>query len=412
MVYIVCLSILVVVSCDSDEEIKDDTIKIGGIFPITSEGLAVWSQSVIYGAQLAVDEINEKGLVLGKEIELIVGDGAGVSETAVSVCKDLIAQGCVGIIGPVSSTRTIAVAEEVCIPQKIPLISPSATSSLITDLIDYNMIWRTAPSDAFQGEAAANYAYNNLNKRTAAILYVKGAYGEGLANKFEDRFESLGGSVIKSVGFDDLNNYEDYSFKEVVELLFIDSPELIYLVTFVNSGTIVATTIEANIDLSYSPVFLGCDGNYHADFLPPNSPSSVVEGMVGFISASPTNNPNNIKFGENYKTRYGVEPSAAAAMNIYDAVYLLVYAMLEAGSTDGTDIVSQLGKVSAYGSIININEFDLASTKIAASEDIDYNGASGDVDMDKNGDVTSGTYIIWKIENSVFVQDSIISYPN
>ncbi len=187
MVYIVCITIFMFVSCDSDEETKTETIKIGGIFPISSVGSEFWSQSVIYGTQLAVDEINDKGLVLGKKIEFIVGDGALDSDISISVCEDLIDQGCVAIVGPTSSTRVLDVAQEVCIPQMIPLITPSGTSPAITNLVDNNMIWRTAPSDAFQGEAAANYAFKSLNKKTAAIIYTKGAYGEGLAGMFEDR---------------------------------------------------------------------------------------------------------------------------------------------------------------------------------------------------------------------------------
>ncbi len=410
--YIVCLIVLLFVSCDSDEEIKTETIKIGCVLPITNEGDAAFGQTLLYSAQLAVEEINEKGLVLGRKIELIVGDDSGISDISVSKCKDIINQGCIAIIGPTSSSRTIAVAEQVCIPQMIPLITPSGTSPAITELIDDNMVSRTALSDAFQGEAVANYAYSVLNKRTASILYVKGAYGEGLASKFKDQFESLGGSVINSIGFDNLNNYEDYSFKEDVKLLFREEPDVVYLITYSSSGTIITTTIDANIDLSYEPVLLGCDGNYDTDFLPPNSPVNVVEGMIGFSPSSPASNENNQAFNSNYVTRYESEPSTTYAMNCYDAVYLLVYAMLEAGSTDGTNIVNQLQKVSFGGSVINVNEFDLASSKISAGEDIDYNGASGDLDLDANGDIVNGTYVIWKIENGVFVEDSIITYPN
>ncbi len=400
------------VCCDEEEEIKKETIRIGGIFPLISGGSSVWGQSVAYGSQLAVEEIRAKGLVLGKEIELVVGDDGGDAETAVTVCQDLINQGCVAIVGPTSSSRAIAVAEEVCIPQLIPLITPSGTSPSITGLIDNNMVWRTAPSDAFQGEAAANYAYNVLNKTTAAILYLEGAYGEGLAEMFENSFVNLGGTVLTKVEFEDLESYKSYDFTNKVNLLFSNNPEIVYLITFVSSGIKVTTTIDAQIDLSYEPVLLGCDANYDIDFLPPNSPAEVVEGMIGFSPTSAVDNPNNIAFNSNYLSRFGIDPSTSYAMNSYDAVYLLAYALLEAGSTNSTEIVNQLLKVSSSGSVINVNEFDLASSKIAAGEDIDYNGASGDLDLDANGDIVSGTYVVWKIENSVFVEDSIITYPN
>ena len=96
---------------------------------------------------------------------------------------------------------------------------------------------------------------------------------------------------------------------------------------------------------------------------------------------------------------------------MYDAIYLIAYAMLTSNSTEPNIFKTKLQEVSKDGEVIGINKFAEAKALIEAGTDIDYNGASGKIEFDENGDVSSGTYEIWEVENSTFITKEVISFP-
>lgn len=400
------------ISCKEDEiEETNETIKIGAIFPLTLEGAEASSQSRVNAIKLAVEEINAAGGVMGKELEVIVKDNKYDSILTVTRTKELIDEGCIAIIGPSTSGMSIIAAEQVTIPNNILLITPSGTSPKITDIDDNNLLWRTAPSDAFQGNAAANYAYNILGKKTAGILYTDSYYGNGLATEFTNSWIAAGGTIINNVSYESQNDYSSVDFTNAVNQLFEGNPELIYLITQSEDGIKILNTISANIDLSYFPQILGCDGNHSNDFLPPNTPSDIANGIIGFQPTSASDDTNNQTFTTNYKNKFGENPASAYAANAYDAAYLIAYAILKSNSVVPSEIAAKLVDVSATGEIVNVNDFTNGSNLIKNGTDIDYEGASGSLTLDGNGDVVTGTYTVWKIENDQFVDLTTITYP-
>lgn len=206
------------------------------------------------------------------------------------------------------------------------------------------------------------------------------------------------------------NDYSDYSFADDVNALFSQNPELIYLVTQSEDGTKITTTIGNEIDLSYHPQFLGCDGNRNVDFLPPNSPDEVVDGMIGFQPAA-INDPNRQTYLQNYNNRYGENPASAYAANAYDALYLIAYAMIQADSEIPAEIAAQLITVSSDGTVVGVNDFENGTSLIEQGTDIDYNGASGKLTLDQNGDVATGSYVVWKIENNDYSNIGTVTFP-
>ncbi len=413
---LVVSSIMVVLICfscskDDREDTTNETIKIGVLMPFSLEGSILPSESRLNAVIMAVEEINQEEGVLGKKLEIITADNEGDEELCKQRAGELIDQGCVAIIGPSWSSRTISTAIEVTIPRGILLITPSATSPEITHLDDNGLVWRTVPSDAFQGKLAAQYVKANLDLETAGIIYVDNSYGKSLADIFSDQFKEKGGRVITKVKYEFKENYNNFNFDEKVAELFNGQPELIYLISYGQDGVGLTVSINNTSDLSYGPVFFGCDANHVNYFLPPNSPKEVVDGMLGLAYSSSEADPNVLRFSNNYTERFGKAPSSPYASSSYDALYLIAYSILQGKSYHSRDIADNLLAVSSGGEVVNPNDFKVGKSKIEAGIDINYNGVAGSIDFDENGDVTTGTYSVWQITGNKFVEISIIEYP-
>lgn len=390
---------------------SSDAIKIGVLLPYSGTLVCTGNYREA-AARLAIREIN-KEKIFGKELELATEDDETNPDKAVRGAERLLAKGVVGIIGSAASSSTIKAATDVAIPNDILMISPSSTSPNITTLVDKGLVWRTAPSDVHQGKVAANYVYNGvdgLGVTNASIIYVDNAYGQGLAATFKLEFETLGGSILNSVSYPELSSTDlaTYDFSAKVASAFSGNPELIYLVSYAMDGAKISLTAKDYFTGSYTPKIMGVDGNYKSVFLS-NADPTFTDGMVGTAPTAPSDSPNYRDFAANYKLLWGIDPPPYTA-NTYDAVYLLAYAMLKADSTVSKTIAAELKSVSVGGDVVKVAKFAEGKAKIINGTDIDYQGASGEVDFDDNGDVTSGSYLIWRVEGGQFKSVSTVAF--
>ncbi len=154
---------------DNNDDIKE-TINLGFLVPM--EKYPEWCQELINGANMAISEINSAGGVLGKELKLVIADDDNTPAGAVSAANKLIDEENVVSLSLVSSSESISVFNEVMNTKDILMISPSTSSTEITQLDDKNLVWRTVPSDAFQGKIGAEYLKNTLNISDVAVLYI------------------------------------------------------------------------------------------------------------------------------------------------------------------------------------------------------------------------------------------------
>jgi branched-chain amino acid transport system substrate-binding protein len=387
-----------------------ETVKFGLLAPLTGsfEGIGKGAKNAV---DLAVNEINSNGGVLGKDLEVLVADDGSGAKKALEGAKELVGKGVTSIIGPSVSSATIPVANDVTIPANVLLMSYFATSPAVTAIKDNNLVWRTIPSDAFQGVIAARTAFNEYKARKVGVLYVDSAYGKGISQVFKDEFEKLGGTVPNFISYPEKSDseIESFDYASKVKELFADKPDLIYLVTYFKDGAKITVAAKDYVSDSYKPVVFGCDGNYGDDFRN-NADQKFIEGMVGTAPVPPSTDVNYTSFVKNYKEKFKTEPPAFTE-TAYDAVYLLAYSMLKSGKTDSKSLSENIKIVSSTGESINVNEFKKASEMIQKGTDIDYQGASGKVDMDDNGDVTSGNYVIWKIESGKAKEVKVIPFP-
>ncbi|MEG2651522.1 MAG: ABC transporter substrate-binding protein, partial [Eubacterium sp.] len=179
MVVMLCLSVFALSGCGGGSSSSEDVIKIGTLGPYTGD-TASYGNAAKNGIELAVDQINEAGGVLGKKIELVSYDTKGDATEAVNAYNRLRDNdGVVAIVGPVLSGEALAI-KDLAKEDNMPILSPTATADDVTVGADNS--FRVCYLDAYQGNAGANYAVDVLGAKNAAILVCKGnAYSEGLA---------------------------------------------------------------------------------------------------------------------------------------------------------------------------------------------------------------------------------------
>lgn len=396
----------------SASETDPNAIKIGLLSPLTG----VWTpfgRSSEKAARFAALEINAAGGIDGRPIAFVLADGGCSPGLSPEGARYLLSQGVVAILGEGCSGATLAAAKDVCIPAGLPMISAGSTSPLITtELGPSGLFFRTAPSDAFQGEILAQKAWEG-GMRRMAIVFADNAYGRGLAEVFKAAFERRGGAVTAFVPYPD---GKSIGFTAEVDAMFAPGiPEGILLVTYEIDGANLTRDLKLRAPQPFPRVF-GVDANKGPSFLA-NAEPTVIEGMVGTLPAAPTRDPNFQRFRQAYlaATRDGEEPDVYGE-NVYDAAYLLAYAMVAGGATP-QGIAAQVRRLSRPDggivppTVINVGEWQKGVAAIRAGQDVDYQGASGKIDLDANGDPTSGTYALWRIQGGRYEIVEEISYP-
>ncbi len=361
----------------------------------------VYTDAIEKSINLAKKEINNKGGLLGRKIDFIIKYTQSNVENARLIAREFIDLDKVNaIIGGNTSSEFLAIGEEMVKPGGVPVISHAATADSISDFEDNNLLWRTVPKDGFQAKVAAEYAISE-KKMTSVILFVDNTYGQNLAEKFESIYKNLGGSVLAKASFPYQQGYTDYDFMQHLQPLMAKKPQMLYLISYQQDGIAVLTALENNRnELNAENLFiLGCDGNRNESI---SDYDFAVFDNMAFVAPGKNRSPgsNYEKFISNYEKEYNLkngEYYSQYIANVYDSVYLIAYAVLAAGKVDSASIAGSLQKISREGEIVNINEFSKGVELISKGTDIDYDGASGKIEFDANGDISSALYEISKI---------------
>ena len=380
---------------------EDEPVKIGSLMEFTGE-LSEFGTLMDQGVMLAADQVNEAGGVLGGiQIEVVSEDAGTTDVTAVDAARKLVdVDGVSAIVGPLRSSHTQAVARAVTIDGEVPLMSPSATSPTITVLDDNNFVFRTAPSDAFQGVVLANLAFA-LGYRSAGALYINDAYGQGLADQFEASFTALGGQAVTVP-----HEPEQPSYASELAQATANDPDVLVAISFpVSAGVYVREAIESGA----ADTFLFVDGSKSKDLIDAVG-AEALEGMYG-TAPEALENAARAQFDGDYTAAYDNDLSLPFIRESYDAAVIFALAAEAAGSADPVDIRNSIRAVSAPpGEEVGpgVDEIKRALELLRDGQQINYQGASGPVDVDENGDVT-GAMGIWKITNGELVTERIVT---
>ena len=236
-------------SCGSKGSQKE--ILIGEYGSLTG-GIATFGISTKNGSELAFEDINKKGGILGQKIKLLVEDDQSKPEEAGTVVNKLIHQDhVVAMLGHVASSHSLAAAP-ICQAEKIPMISPSSTNPRVTQVGNY--IFRVCFLDTFQGAVMAKFAYDTLKVKKVAILVdVRSDYSVGLQTFFGQAFKKLGGTIVTEQSY----SQGDSDFRAQLTAIKGSNPEAIYVPGYY---TEVGTIVHQARELGITVPFLGSDG--------------------------------------------------------------------------------------------------------------------------------------------------------
>ncbi len=322
-------------------------IKIGMVYELTGN-TASYGTSAANGAKLAFKEINAKGGVLGKQIQIVVADNKGEpSESTNAMTKVITQDKVIAITGFTVSSCGIAgsaVAED----NKIPFVAAATVNPKVT--VDEktgkvkNYTFRACFIDSFQGTVGANFALNSLKAKQVAILTDSSSdYSKGLTQIFKQAFTKGGGQIVAEEAY--LQKDQDY--KSVLTKIKAQNPDTVYVPGYYEDvGKIVKQARELGITV---PI-LGADAWDSPKLVELGGPQALNNTYFTNFYSTEDTNPTSNAFVEAYEKEYGQKPDSMAAMG-YDAAYLLVDAIKRANSTEANKIREALAATKDFSSV-------------------------------------------------------------
>lgn len=321
-----------------------DTIKVGGLLEMTG-GSASFGISSKNGIDLALKKINEKGVLGGKKLSLVVADTKSEASEATNGMQKLISQDkVVAVIGPNQSSAVIA-SGAISNGAKVTDITPMGTNPDVTvdpgtkKVKPYS--FRTCFIDPFQGTVMASFAYNDLKVKKAAI-YIDNTsdYAKGLAQFFKENFIKNGGEVV----IEEAYLQKDTDFKSTLTKIKAAQPDFIYIPGYYQEvGLIVKQAREMGITVPMA----GGDG-WDSAKLPEIAGKAALENTFFSSLYSPDDTSDlNKSFVAEYKKAYNTNPDVFAAL-AYDSTLLVAEAIEKAGSADPAKIGEAMAKISGF----------------------------------------------------------------
>ena len=342
--------------------------------PVAEQALAMQQ-----AAELAVQQVNQQGGVLGDTYRLNVADTACDPDKAVDVVRQLVQAGAVALVGPVCSGVTLRVARSITIPAGVPLLSVASASSLITGLNDQDLVFRTAPSDALKGQALARLAIDQ-GMRSMAVSHASDAYNTGVAQVFVQAYTALGGRVTVN----QVHEPRKADYQGEARAVAAGATDL---ALFAYSGSGGVQYLKDVLALPGVRRVLGTDGLMSKDLASALSADQLAR--LSFVLAAADTEREGYKRWLAMATAARIKADGPYVANAYDAAFMMALAIEAAGSPDKARIPAALRRIAGpQGTVIYPGEFAKAKALIKQGQRINYDGASGPVDFDAAGDIT------------------------
>ena len=309
----------------ADTATGGEVFKIGGIGPVTGDA-AAYGIAVRNGAQLAVDEINAAGGINGVQIAFGFEDDEHDAEKAVNAYNALKDWDMQLLMGTVTSTPCLAVAEETK-NDNLFMLTPSGTA---VDCVQYDNAFRVCFSDPNQGGKSAEYiGTNKIASKVAVIYNSSDVYSSGIYEEFAKKAPEYGIEIVEAAAFT-----KDSSTDFTIQLQKAKDggAELIFLPIYYQEAALILS--QAN-SMGYSPMFFGCDG-LDGILAVEDFDVALAEGVMLLTPLVADENETTKAFVNNYEAAYGETPIQFAA-NAYDAIYIIKAALEQAGATPDMD---------------------------------------------------------------------------
>jgi branched-chain amino acid transport system substrate-binding protein len=346
---------------DKDDVPADDgqePIKIGWIGPLTGDASSL-GESARAAVALAVEEINTSGGVDDRMLEVIYEDGKCSGAAANNAAQKLInTDGVEVIIGGLCSAETSAFVP-LSETSETPTISACSSAPALTQAGDY--FFRVYPSDSFQGVFAAEYIKENIGANKAAVIYTNDDWGVGLQETFKNSFEGLGGTIVAVESF----NKSDRDMRTQLSKIKTANPEAIYFLGF-NEASIPG--IRQAKELGINVPIVG--GDAWDDDTIWSAVGDAGEGLRFTVVATP-NSPDFVE-----KMQEKGNATTICAPQSYDIAYIYRDVMKEVG-TNGQAVKNALYNVQ------------------------NFQGVSGVISFDENGDLRTAGYVVKVVKDGV-----------
>lgn len=349
-------------------EKKADTIKVGANLEMTG-GSASYGISSKNAIELAFKEINEKGGINGKQLELVVADNKSEAAEATNAMQKLVSQdNVVAVIGPNLSSSVIA-ASAINNSAKVLDIAPMATNPYVTvdqasgKTKDFN--YRTCFIDPFQGTVMAKFATAELGVGNAAILIDNSSdYAKGLAQFFKENFVKEGGAVTAEESY----LQKDTDFKATLTKIKATNPDFLYVPGYYQEvGLIVKQARELGMNMPIA----GGDG-WDSAKMPEIAGAAALNNTYFSSLYSPEDSSDiNKNFVAAYEKAYGQKPDVFAALS-YDSALLVAEAIKNAGSTEPAKISEAMAKINGFSGVSGSVTFDDKHNPVKSAVILEY----------------------------------------
>ncbi|MBC7730480.1 MAG: branched-chain amino acid ABC transporter substrate-binding protein [Bacteriovorax sp.] len=353
---------------------QDMVVKIGHVAP-TSGGIAHLGKDNENGARMAIDDLNAKGTTIGGKkvkFELLAEDDAGDPKQGTAVAQKLVDSKVSGVIGHLNSGTTIP-ASKIYSDAGIPQISPSATNPKYTRQ-GFKTTFRVVADDVHLGGTLGRYAVKELKGKSIAVIDNRTAYGQGVAEEFVKGVKSAGGSIVDQQYTSD----KATDFTAILTQIKSKKPDVVFYGGMdAEAGPMLRQMKQLGIDAK----FMGGDGICSAE-LPKLAGGAMADGQVYCAEAGGVDASQQVALDAwkaKYKAKFGIEVQVYAPY-VYDALNVMVAAMVKAGSADAKVYLPVLAKTEGYKGVTGTISFD----------------EKGDI---KNGALTMHTYKAGKEES-------------
>lgn len=350
--------LLLVAGCTPESNV----IKIGFVAPLTGDQAEIGIDEQ-NGAQLAVDEVNAKGGLLGKKVILVPLDDKHDPKEAVNAANKLVSDpAIVGVIGHLNSGTSIP-ASAVYNRAGMAMISPSATAVELTRQ-GFKNVFRVCTTDAVQGPSMADFLVKDKKFRRIVVLHDKSAYGQGLADSFKPQAEKNGARILLYEGI----TQGDKDFSAILTKIKGLNPDVIYFGGMHSEGALLARQAK---ELGIRAAFAGGDGMFGTEYS--NIAGSAARNTYVSFLAPPFDKLESARaFVEKYNAKYG--PIKQYAPYAYDATRVMLSAIEKSGSTRKEDIIA------------------------AIAGTLNFPGVTGKFSFDANGDTTNKRFYFYTFD--------------
>lgn len=367
-------------------------ITVGAPFALSGP-VGEQAQAMRQAAELAVQQVNHQGGLLGDTYRLNFVDTACDPDKGLDVVRQLVQAGAVALVGPVCSGVTLRAARSVTIAAGVALVSVASASSHITGLNDRDLVFRTAPSDALKGTALARLAFD-MGSRTVAISHASDAYNTGVAQVFQEAFIALGGRVTVNQA----HEAKQADYQREARAVAGGASDV---ALFAYSGSGGVQYLKDLLALPGVRRVLGTDGLMSKDLAVALSAEQLAR--LSFVLAAADTGREAYKRWQALASSAKLKADGPYVAHAYDAAFMMALAIEAAGVADKAKVPAGLRAIAGpQGTVIYPGEFAKAKALIKQGARINYEGASGPVDFDAAGDI-AGRVSLHRFSNGAWV---------